>query len=313
MQQMMALRAHRRGGPETLVYEKAPVPVLAEGEVLIRVQAAAITFAELTWDETWTRNGLNRTPIIPSHEVCGVITAIADGVTDLHLGDEVYGLIPFDRDGAAAEFVTVPARIMAKKPSTIDPVSAAATPLAALTAWQALVEHAHCRAGQSVLVHGGAGGVGGFVIQLAAILGAEVTTTARAQDADIVRGYGAGTVIDFEAELFDLAPGRFDIVVDTVGGSILDRSFAVLRRGGRLITLQAPPSQQKAAHFGITATFFVVKPDRSQLASIAEMIDRGQLHVTVADTFPLAEGREAYLSGSRSQRSPGKTVLVVPG
>ena len=313
MNTMMALRAHRRGGAETLVYEQAPIPSLVAGEALIRVQAAAITFAELTWNETWTRNGLDRTPIIPSHEVCGSITELGEGVTDLHLGDEVYGLIPFDRDGAAAEFVAAPAHILARKPKAIDHISAAATPLAALTAWQALVEHAHCRPGQSVLVHGGAGGVGGFLIQLARILGAEVTTTARAQDADIVRGYGAGTVIDFETELFDLAPGRFDIVIDTVGGSTLDRSFAVLRRGGHLITLQAPPSQERAAQFGVTATFFVVEPDRGQLSSIAEMVDLGQLRVTIADTFPLAKGRAAYLSAGKPRRSPGKTVLVVQG
>ena len=311
MDSMMALRAHRRGGPETLVYETAPKPVPAGGEVLVRVNAAAITFAELTWDETWTRNGMDRTPIIPSHEVSGVITETGDGVADLYIGDEVYGLIPFDRDGAAAEFVTVPGEVLAPKPAAVGHVAAAATPLAALTAWQALVEHANCRPGESVLIHGGAGGVGGFLTQLASTLGAHVTATARARDADIVRGYGAETAINFEAELFDLAPGVYDIVVDTVGGTTLDRSYAVLRRGGRLITLQAPPSQERATQFGVTATFFVVRPDRGQLASIAKMVDSGRLHVAVADTFPLARGREAFMSVDKPQRAPGKTVLNV--
>jgi NADPH:quinone reductase-like Zn-dependent oxidoreductase len=311
MDTMMALRAHRRGGPETLGYETAPRPTPADGEVLIQVAAAAITFAELTWDETWTRNGVDRTPIIPSHEMSGVISELGATVTDLEVGSEVYGLIPFDRDGAAAEFVAVPADVLARKPVTVDHVRAAATPLAALTAWQALVDHARCRTGESVLVHGGAGGVGGFVVQLASRLGAHVVATARAQDADTVRGYGANGVIDFENELFDVAPGVYDIVIDTVGGTTLDRSFAVLRPRGRLITLQAPPSQERAAELGITATFFIVKPDRSQLAAIADLIDKGQLQVAIAETFPLASGRQAFLSAAQPHRSPGKTVLIV--
>ena len=313
MDTMMALRAHQRGGPETLLYETAPVPVPADGEVLVQVKAAAITFAELTWDETWSRNGIDRTPTIPSHELSGVITDVAEGVTDLQVGNEVYGLIPFDRDGAAAEFVTVPAEVLAPKPATVDHVTAAAVPLAALTAWQALVEHAHCRPGESVLIHGGAGGVGGFATQLAASLGCHVTATAGSDDLDIVRGYGAESVVDFRTELFDVAPGVYDVVVDTVGGTTLDRSYAVLRRGGRLITLQSPPSQERAADLGVTATFFIVKPDRAQLASIADMVDRGRLRVTVADTFPLARGRDAFLSAGKPRRAPGKTVLVVPG
>ncbi len=130
MDTMMALRAHRRGGPETLGYETAPRPTPAEDEVLIQVAAAAITFAELTWDETWTRNGVDRTPIIPSHEVSGVISEVGAAVTDLEVGSEVYGLIPFDRDGAAAEFVAVPADVLSRKPDTVDHVRAAATPLA---------------------------------------------------------------------------------------------------------------------------------------------------------------------------------------
>ncbi len=311
MDHMMALRAHRRGGPEVLRYEQAPIPSPAPGDVLIRVHAAAITFAELTWDETWTRNGTDRTPIIPSHEVSGVITELGDGVLDLDVGDEVYGLIPFDRDGAAAEFVTAPADVLAPKPTTADHPSAAATPMAALTAWQALMDHADCRPGESVLVHGGAGGVGGVLTQLATILGAHVTATARAKDADTVRGYGAEKVIDFQTEQFDTATGVYDIVIDTVGGTTLERSYAVVRRGGRLISLQAPPSSERATEFGITATFFVVTPDRRQLVSIADMVDNGRLRVAIARTFALAQGQEAFMSATAPHRSPGKTVLIV--
>lgn len=311
MSTMMALRAHRRGGPEALSYEQAPRPAASAGEVLIQVNAAAITFAELTWDETWTRNGVDRTPTIPSHEVSGVISEIGAGVEGFAVGTQVYGLIPFDRNGAAAEFVTVAAHLVAAKPATVDHVAAAATPLAALTAWQALLEHAKCRSGEKVLVHGGAGGVGGFAVQLASSLGAHVTATTRVQDAPLVLGYGAERIIDFQTEQFDADAAAYDIVIDTVGGSTLDRSFGVLRQGGRLITLQSPPSQERAEQFDVKATFFVVKPDRAQLASIAAMVDNGKLRVTIAETFALRDGQQAFLSAGLPNRRPGKTVLRV--
>jgi NADPH:quinone reductase-like Zn-dependent oxidoreductase len=186
---MTALRAHRRGGPEVLVLESAPIPVPAAGEVLIEVHSAAITFDELTWDETWLRDGRDRTPVIPSHEVSGVVAATASDVTEFSVGEQVYGLIRFDRDGAAAEFVTVPAADLAGRPATVGHVNAAALPLAGLTAWQALVVHAGVRAGQRVLIHGGAGGVGALASQLARVLGAEVTATVRSDEA-----YGVDTV-----------------------------------------------------------------------------------------------------------------------
>src|SRR6478609_9671279 len=148
MSDMAALRAHRRGGPEVLVVERAPIPVPAADEVLVEVHAAAITFDELTWDETWLRDGVDRTPIIPSHEVSGVVTGTGPDVADIAVGDEVYGLIPFDRDGAAAEYVAVPAHYLAVRPTTCSHVAAAALPLAGLTAWQAVVEHAAVQPGE---------------------------------------------------------------------------------------------------------------------------------------------------------------------
>ncbi len=302
---MTALRALRRGGPEVLVVERAPAPVPAAGEVLVAVHAAAITFDELTWEETWAR-----TPVIPSHEVSGVIGEITSGVTDFKPGDHVYGLIDFDRDGAAAEFVAVPAVHLAAKPSTVSHVRAAALPLAGLTALQALVDHAAVQPGEEVLVHGGAGGVGALTVQLAAILGAQVTATIRSDAAELVRGFGAERVIDVRTESFDDS-GPYDIVVDTVGGETLRRSFGVLRRGGRLVTLSAPPPAETADEYGVTAMFFIVTPNRDQLAELAALVDSGRLRVQIAETFPLAEGRQAFESGRRPNRRPGKTVLVV--
>ena len=308
---MAALRAHHRGGPEVLTFERAPVPVPADGEVLIAVHAAAITFDELTWEETWLRDGADRTPTIPSHEVSGVVAATADDVTDFKVGDEVYGLIRFDRDGAAAEYVTVPAADLARRPMTVSHVVSAALPLAGLTAWQALVDHAQVRAGERVLVHGGAGGVGALTVELAGILGADVTTTVRSDAHALVTGLGANHVIDTRTEDFAAAGPVYDVVVDTVGGETLDRSFTVLRPGGRLVTLSAPPPDGKAEEFGVTATFFIVAPDRGQLIKLAELVDADRLHVAIADTFPLRDGRAAFESGRRAHRRPGKTVLIV--
>ena len=309
MTEMMALRAHRRGGPEELVVERAPVPAPAAGEVLVAVHAAAITFDELTWDETWTLDGVSRTPVIPSHEVSGVVAEAATGVADFATGDEVYGLIQFDRDGAAAEYVCVPAEDLARKPSAVSHVVAAALPLAGLTALQALVEHAGVRAGEAVLVHGGAGGVGAFTVQLAAMLGARVTATVRSDAGELVRGYGAVRVIDVRTDAFD--DGVYDVVIDTVGGETLEHSFRLLRRGGRLVTLSAPPAAGRAEEFGVTATFFIVTPNRDQLIDLAGLVDSGGLRVEIAQTFPLERGREAFESGHRPGRRAGKTVIVV--
>ncbi|OBI55130.1 NADP-dependent oxidoreductase [Mycobacterium sp. E787] len=307
---MTALRAHHRGGPEVLVVEQAPVPVPAAGEVLVAVHAAAITFDELTWEETWTRDGADRTPVVPSHEVSGVITEIGPGVTGFEPGDEVYGLIDFDRDGAAAEFVAVPAADLAARPSTVSHVVAAALPLAGLTAVQALVEHAGVQPGEAVLVHGGAGGVGALTVQLAAALGARVTATVRSAARELVGDLGAQRVIDVRTQAFEDS-GPYDVVIDTVGGATLDRSFGVLPRGGRLITLSAPPPPGRADASGVTATFFIVRPNRDQLAELAALVDTGRLRVEIAATFPLEAGREAFESGRRPGRRPGKTVLVV--
>ena len=311
MSSMTALRAHHRGGPEVLVAEPAPIPVAGSGEVLVEVHAAAITFDELTWEETWQHGGVDRTPTIPSHEVSGVIARVGPDVVDLAVGDEVYGLIPFDRDGAAAEYAAVPTACLGLRPSTVDHIVSAALPLAGLTAWQALVDHAGVQAGERVLVHGGTGGVGALTIQLAALLGADVATTVRSDCHDLMATFGASRVIDTRSERFDDTDVAYDVVIDTLGGETLARSFEVLRPGGRLVTLSAPPPPGRAEAFGVTAIFFIVVPRRTELAHLAELVDTSKLHVAVAATYPLREGRAAFLSGRQPHRRPGKTVLVV--
>jgi NADPH:quinone reductase-like Zn-dependent oxidoreductase len=304
---MMALRAHARGGPEQLVFEQAPVPVPELDEVLVEVHAAGITFAELTWDLSWTtQDGRDRTPVIPSHEVSGIVRGLGENARGFSAGEEVYGLIAFDRDGAAADYVTVPAADITGRPRSVSHVQAASLPLAALTAWQALIDHAGLRSGERVLVQGGAGGVGVYVVQLAAILGADVTATGRAGQGDFVRSLGAQTFTQDAGHLGD----EFDVVVDTVGGPVLEASYGLTRRGGRLVTLSAPPSARRAEQLGIDAMFFVVTPDAAELSRLAELTESGQLRPVVSQTFELREGRQAFESGTRP-RPPGKTVLIV--
>src|SRR3954447_12427709 len=311
MSTMRALRAHTRGGPEVLVYESALRPTPSDGELVIAVHAAAITFDELTWPETWTSDGVDRTPIVPSHEFSGVVAEVGEGVADVSVGDEVYGLVPLDRDGAAAEYVCVPAGFVAAKPRTVSHVVAAAAALPGLTAREALVEHAALKAGDRLLVHGSAGGVGAFVTQLAASLGARVTGTAHTKDVAYVGSLGAGRVIDVDREALDDERGVFDIAIDAVGAVTPESLFTALRHGGRLLVLQEPPSEELADKYDVTAEFFVVTAEREGLEWLAEMIDAGTLQVAVAATFPLAEGRAAYASGATTRQRPGKTVLVV--
>jgi NADPH:quinone reductase-like Zn-dependent oxidoreductase len=207
----------------------------------------------------------------------GTVTGLGAGVADLAVGDEVIGLIDFDRDGAAVEYVVMPTASLAAKPHSVSHVEAATLPLAALTAWQALVDHAALEPGEQVLVQGGAGGVGIFAVQLAAILGGHVTATGRGTDAGLVRDLGAERFISAEAGRPGQAAGRFDVVIDTVGDAVLDGSYGLLREGGRLVTLGAPPDQELAGRYKVHAMFFVVKPDASELAKLAEMADTGRL------------------------------------
>jgi len=305
-EQMRAIRAERRGGAEELVLENIPIPTPASGEVLIEVHAAAITFSELTWDETWTH-----TPAIPGHEFSGIIAAVGADVAGFSIGDEVYGLIRFERQGAAADYVTVPAADLAHKPTTLSHAEAAAMPLAALTALQALSDIAHVKAGERVLVQGGSGGVGIFAVQLAKAAGATVTATTRGDGVELVRRLGADEVIDTDVDGFTEGGRRFDVVIDTIGADVLRASYDVLVEGGRLVTLQQPPDAELAERAGVTASFFIVSPDVEELEQLARLADAGQLEVVLAAEFPLEATRQAFESGQGTHHSPGKTVLIV--
>jgi NADPH:quinone reductase-like Zn-dependent oxidoreductase len=308
---MKAIRLHARGGPEQLVFEDAPKPAPGAGDALVRVCACAITPMELTWSASYTSlDGTGRLPAIPGHELSGVVEAVAGDVTGVHAGDAVYALTDFWRDGAAAEYVAVRASDLAPKPANLDHAQAAAVPLSALTAWQALFEHAGLAKGQRVLIHGAAGGVGVFAVQLARWRGARVIGTALARNADFLRELGADETIDYTSVRFEEKVRDVDVVLDTVGGETLERSWKVLRPGGVLVTVAGSDPADKAAAFGVRALFFIVKPSRAQLIELGRIIEAGQLRPVVEAIVPLERAREAFERGLKGHNR-GKLVLSV--
>jgi len=287
--------------PASLTCERIPVPRPGPGELLVEVRATAVTAGELTWPETW--------PVIPCHDVSGVVAATGPGVAGWRPGDEVYGLIGFDRPGAAAGFVTAPAADLAAKPATVNHVAAAAVPLGALTAWQALHEHARLRPGQHVLIHGGAGGVGAYAVQLAALHGAQVTATASVRDEAFVAGLGARDVIDYTSH-FEEQVRDVDVVIDPVGGDTMARSWQVLRGGGTLVAIAERPPEGNGERHGARGVYFVVRPDAGQLRELAILIDKQQVRPMVSAVFELSALPDAFRA-PRARRDPGKVVISV--
>jgi NADPH:quinone reductase-like Zn-dependent oxidoreductase len=273
---MKAIRMHRQGGPEMLACDDAPMPALQPGDALVRVIATSITKTELTWDETYTDcDGRPRIPTIPGHEFAGIVDALASEAAEVGVGDDVYALSSFCRNGSAAEFVAIRAADLAPKPHSLSFEQAAAVPLAGLTAWQALFDHAQIEKGERVLIHGAAGGVGTYAVQLASWKGAEVIATASDKDDNFVGELGASEVIDYTHERFEEKVKDVDVVLDTIGGETQQRSWSVLRRGGILISIVSPVAAEKAASLGGRGAFFIVKPDRMQLIQLGQLIDKG--------------------------------------
>lgn len=304
---MKAIRVHGKGAPPAFVYEDVPTPQPGDGEVLIRVHAAAVTPTELQWLPTWTTpSGAPRPlPIILGHEFSGEVTARGAGVSEPAVGDSVFGLNDWFRDGAQAEYCVARSGEVAAKPTSLDHVQAAAVPISALTAWQGLFDRAHLTAGQRILIHGASGGVGAFAVQLARWAEAHVIGTASAHNLDLVRGLGAERVIDYRAERFEDLVRDVDAVLDTVGGEILERSWRVLKPGGRLVTVAA--SEEQAESQRVKDAFFIVEAKPAQLTEIARLIDAGDLRPIVGGVFPLAQAAEAYVF----KPANGKVVLRI--
>ncbi|MGW7403269.1 NADP-dependent oxidoreductase [Streptomyces sp. NPDC054833] len=282
-----------------------PYPQAAENDVIVQVHAAGFTPGELDWPATWTdRAGRARTPSVPGHEVSGVVAKLGYGTTGLTVGQRVFGLTDWARNGSLAEYVAVEARNLAPLPADVDHTVAAALPISGLTSWQGLFDHARLLTGQTVLIHGVAGGVGSIAVQLAREAGARVIGTGRAADRETALGLGVNAFLDLQADQLEGA-GEVDVVFDVIGGEILDRSAALVRAGGTLVTITAPP---KVHPKDGRALFFVVEPDRARLTDLVQWLRDGRLKPVVGAVRPLSEAPAAF---ARDRRTPGKTIIRV--
>lgn len=308
---MKAIRLHGRGGPDQLVYEEAPEPRPGPGEVLVRVAASGIIVNELKWDITYqTPAGAPRPLPIPGHDLCGVAAEVSADVTGVSVGDAVYGMLGYGRDGAEAEYAIALPSELAPKPHTLDDVQAAAVPLAALTAWQALFLHTQVSQGQRVLIHGASGGVGTYAVQLAHWAGAEVLATATARNAAFLRDLGADQVIDYATTRFEDVVHDADVVLDLVGGDTLTRSWQVVREGGVVVSVVSPPPTEPSPRPEVRFVYFIVEPSGAQLRQIGGLLDEGWVRPIVDQVFPLAEARRAYDAGIHGHPR-GKIVLTI--
>lgn len=307
---MKALRVHRFGPPDVITLEDVPGSVAGEGEVVVQVKAAGVG----PWD-AWIRSGKGAAPqplpLILGSDLSGVVDSIGPGVRELKIGDEVFGATNERFTGACAEYAVAKAAMIAPKPKSLNHVHAASVPVCAVAAWQMLFDFAQVSAGQSVLIHGGAGCVGAYAVQFAHRVRAMVIATVSAKDAAYVRALGALGVIDHRATRFEERVKEVDAVIDTVGGEMLERSYGVLKRGGVLVSSAVLPSKEKAEARGVHALFFLVQVTTDRLRKIAGMIDAGELKTEVGEVLWLDEARKGHemLAGAPHRR--GKIVIKI--
>jgi NADPH:quinone reductase-like Zn-dependent oxidoreductase len=305
---MKAVRIHEFGGPEVLRVETQPRPEPAPGEVLIRVEAASVNPVDYKM-----RNGgyvpQSALPLTLGRDVAGIVEAGPGETGGFKDGDAVYAMLARDR-GGYVEFVAVKAADCARKPERLDFIQAAAVPLAALTAWQGLFDYGHLTAGQRVLIHGASGGVGHFAVQFAKARGATVFATCSGEDVAFVRGLGADEAIDYRAERFEDRARDIDLVYDLVAGETQDRSWAVLKDGGAMVSTLKEPDAAKAAEKHARAAHYMAQPNGGQLAEIARLIDDGKVVPTIAAVFPLEDAAKAEKQ-LEDEHVRGKIVLEV--
>jgi NADPH:quinone reductase-like Zn-dependent oxidoreductase len=295
----------REAGVAGLRLTEQPNPHAAENDVIVRVHAAGFTRGELDWPGTWfDRAGRDRTPTIPGHELSGVVVELGYGTTGLTVGQRVFGLSDWTRNGTLAEYVAVEARNLAPLPADVDHVVAASLPISGLTAWQGLFTHGRLQPGQTVLIDGAAGGVGSIATQLASEAGARVIGAGRAADRDTVLDLGADLFIDLAADGLEDA-GEVDLAFDLIGGPIRDRSTALVRQGGALVTIADPPTTRPTNG---RAVFFVVEPDRDQLVELARRLRKGRLRTIIGAVRPLAQAPDAF---NPDRRVNGRTIIQV--
>jgi NADPH:quinone reductase-like Zn-dependent oxidoreductase len=308
---MLAWRVHRFGPPEAMSLERIPRPDPGRSEVLVHVHAAGVG----PWDG-WIRAGKSALPqplpLTPGSDLSGTVAALGSGVSGMAVGDEVFGVTNTQFVGAYAEYAVASVGMLAEKPRSLSFAEAASVPVVAVTAWQGLFEHARLEAGQTVVIHGAAGNVGAYAVQLARRAGLRSIATAGTKDIEYVRSLGADKVFDYHTQHFEDEVKDADAVLDLVGGETQMRSFQVLRPGGRLISAVSQPDQQRAKDHAITAAFFLVDVTTERLRRIAELIDRGELETCVGAVLPLGDARDAHLMlEGRKPQPKGKIVLDV--
>jgi NADPH:quinone reductase-like Zn-dependent oxidoreductase len=290
---MKAMRIHAFGGPEVMRLEDLPVPQPGRDEILVRAHAASVNPVDYkTRQGKFAAVGRDKLPVTLGRDVSGTVESCGPGVQRFRPGDAVYALLGPDR-GAFAEFVILKAAEAAAKPERLSFGEAAAVPLAALTAWQGLFDHGRLAAGQRVLIHGGAGGVGHFAVQFAKARGATVLTTVSGADLDFARQLGADQAIDYRAQRFETIARDIDLVFDLVGGDTQERSWAVLKPGGILVSTLGQPPQEKARQRRAAGIGYMAQPSAQQLAEIGKLIDSGKVRPVIAATFPLVAAPQA--------------------
>jgi NADPH:quinone reductase-like Zn-dependent oxidoreductase len=310
---MMAWRVHEFGPPNVMRFERVPRPDPGPSEVLVKVEAAGVG----PWDG-WIRAGRSALPqplpLTLGSDLSGEIAALGPGLSDLRVGDQVYGVTNPQFLGAYAEYALASAAMVSRKPNSLTYIEAASVPVIAVTAWQALFDQAQLKAGQTVVIHGAAGNVGAYAVQLARRADLRIIATAARDDIRFLRNLGANTVIDYHTQRFEEELRDADAVIDLVGGETQKRSFQVLRRGGKLVSAVSPPDQHLAQSHGVEAAFFLVNVTSQHLREIAGLIDSGTLRTRVGAVLPLADAREAHLMLERLRPQPkGKIVLTVGG
>jgi NADPH:quinone reductase-like Zn-dependent oxidoreductase len=306
---MKAARVLRFGPPNVITVDDLPRPDPAAGQLLVRVKAAGVG----NWDAL-IREGkveLQPLPLILGAELSGVVEAIGTEVSGFKRGDEVYGATNEQFSGAYAEYALPSARMMAQKPKSLNFIEAASAPIVTVTAWQMLFEYAHVTAGQTALIHGAAGNVGAYAVQLAKQAGLQVVATAASADLDYVRGLGAERVVDRQTEQFELSVTGVDVVLDTVGGDTQQRSLRVLKPGGILVSSVSPVPETTQKRYGIRAAYFYVDVTTARLNQITELVNSGKLVTDVGTVLPLEQARIAHemLAGAPHKR--GKIVLSI--
>lgn len=308
---MKAVRIHSYGGPQVLVEEDAPRPEPSSGEVLMEVHAAGVNPIDWKVREGYAKDWLrHKLPLILGWDISGVIVELGKAVKGFKKGDEVYGKLDSRRDGAYAEYAVSQIENIALKPGTIDHIHAAAVPIAALTAWQSLFDLANLSAGQTVLIHAAAGGVGHFAVQFSKWKGAKVIGTASGRNEEFVKKLGADMIIDYTSKKFEDEVSGVDCVLDTQGGEVLNRSLRVLKKGGIVVSTLSEPSADDIARYGVRSSHVLARSDSRQLMQIAELIDAGVVRPIVETVLPLAEARRAH-EMSQMGHVRGKIVLKI--